>query len=415
MLSKYHASLLPKNVPEEKIYVSTNGLVPDDYRGLDNIKREPHRIIYASSYDRGLEKILSNWADIRTAVPDAEIHCYYGWNTYDSYANYGLIKDKGFKERMLNLFKQEGVFEHGRIGHKELLKEYSKSSIFAYPCTYTGEINCLALSKAIACGVFPLTNDFAVLPERNTYGKVVKDDKFIPALITLLRKGDTKINNEGYIEANSWESVARDWHENLFPNDTETLATDRFTWSYAQIDPKKTIVDIGSNKGHIFEGWDRSRITSVDIDDYELENFVRASAEDLPFEDKKFDQACLFEIVEHSKNPVKVLSEARRVAKKVIISVPYEFEWQSDIKPFNTLDKEMKLTGCKTVLEMVTPSNPAKEFYMEDGGKHLYHETYYTPELLRDHLTQAGFKEFRIIKLRFGKWAWLGAICESVA
>jgi tetratricopeptide (TPR) repeat protein len=215
MLSEYHKSLLPEIVPEDKIYVSTNGLVPEDYVGLDTSKREPHRIIYASSYDRGLETILSNWGDIRKAVPDAELHCYYGWNTYDNFLRKGLLKDNGFKERMLKLFNQEGVFEHGRIGHKELLKEYAKSSILAYPCTYAGEINCLALSKAIACGCYPLTNDFAVMAERNTHGRVVKDDKFIPALITLLRKGDTKIDNTGYLETISWKKVAEDWDKDI--------------------------------------------------------------------------------------------------------------------------------------------------------------------------------------------------------
>jgi tetratricopeptide (TPR) repeat protein len=215
MLSEYHKSLLSEVVPDEKVYVSTNGLVPDDYRGLDNIKREKHRVIYASSYDRGLETLLKNWGDIRKSVTDAELHCYYGWNTYDNFLSKGLLRDDGFKNRMLELFKQEGVLEHGRIGHKELLREYCKASILAYPCTYAGEINCLALSKAIACGCYPLTNDFAVMAERNTHGKVVKDDKFIPSLITLLRKGDTKIDNAGYVDKLSWKQVASNWDKDI--------------------------------------------------------------------------------------------------------------------------------------------------------------------------------------------------------
>ena len=412
MLSKYHASLLDRVVPDEKIFISTNGLVPDDFRGLDNIKREPHRIIYASSYDRGLETLLKNWGDIRKAVPDAELHCYYGWNTYDSFMKKGLIRDDGFKKRMLNLFSQEGIFEHGRIGHRDLLKEYAKSSILAYPCTYAGEINCLALSKAIACGCFPLTNDFAVMAERNTHGRVVKDDKYISSLITLLRKGDTKTDNTGYVQANSWEAVAKDWSNNLFPNEVETIARDRWHWSWDNIDKNKTIVDIGCNKGHGFEGWDRSKITSVDIDEYDLPNFVRANAEALPFEDNQFDQACLFEIVEHSKNPIKVLSEAYRVSKKLIITVPYEYEWMSELKPFNTMEKEIGLEG-KSAKEIAQDKNPAKSFYEEDGLRHLWHETFYTPELLRCHLTEAGVKEFKIIKLRRGKLSWLGVLCQK--
>ncbi len=411
VLSKYHASLLPANVPDDKVFVSTNGVNPEDFLGLGDIPRQPRRLIWASSYDRGLEIILTNWKEIRIACPNLEIHCYYGFNTYDNYVKRGLIEDKGWKAKMLELFKQEGVFEHGRIGHKELLKEYAKSSIFAYPCTYAGEINCIALTKAIACGCYPLTNDFAVLPERNTHGRIVTNDKFISSLIAFLRHGDTKINNDGYIEANSWKKVAEDWHERLFPNAIETIVEDRFHWAWKQLDPQKTIIDIGCNKGHIFEGWDRSKITSVDLDVYDLPNFVRANADDLPFEDNKFDYACLFEIVEHAENPVKVLSEARRVAKTTIITVPYEYEWGSGLKPFNTIEKEMSDRGIDNVVDMVKVDNPAKEFYLEDGGKHLYHQTYYTPELFTDHLKQAGFGEFKIYKLRYGKWVWLGAIC----
>ena len=410
MLSKYHASLLPKEIPDEKIYISTNGLNPDDYRGLDNIKREGHRVIYASSYDRGLEQLLQGWKQVRESVPDAELHCYYGWNTYDQYINKGLIKDDGFKKRMLELFKQEGVYDHGRIGHKELLVEYAKSSVLAYPCTYAGEINCLALSKAIACGCYPLTNDFAVMAERNTHGRVVKDEKFISSLITLLRKGGTKVENQGYLESLSWASVAKDWSDNLFPNEIETVVQDRYHWTWDLLDRKETIVDIGCNKGHVFDSWDRTNITSVDMDEYDIKNFVRANAEDLPFVDNAFSSACLLEIVEHTKNPVKVLSEARRVAKKVIVTVPYEYEWKASLLPFMKIGDKRKLMGDAFDNDTRQANKEAKEI-TDDGFAHLFHETFYTPELLRDHLTQAGFSSFKITKIRYGEWCWLGAAC----
>ena len=116
---------------------------------------------------------------------------------------------------MLNLFKQEGVFEHGRIGHKDLLIEYAKSSILAYPCTYAGEINCLALSKAIACGVFPLTNDFAVLKERNPMW-VVKNEDFVDRLIKLLKTSiGFHMDRKQYTIDNSWESVAKAWDKDI--------------------------------------------------------------------------------------------------------------------------------------------------------------------------------------------------------
>jgi len=411
VLSKYHKSLLPSFVPEEKIYVSTNGINPNDFLGLEGIKREPHRIIYASSYDRGIELILNNWKEIRETIADAELHLYYGFDTYISYVKKGLLKDDGWMAQMQRLLSQEGVFDHGRVGHNELAKEYAKASIFAYPCSYAGEINCIALTKAIACGCFPLTNDFAVLPERNTHGRVVKNEKFIPALIALLRHGDTKINNEGYIEQNSWKKVAEDWEQNIFSSDIEIEFKNRGQWFFGQLNPNDKIVDIGSNDGHCFFDYPhRENITYVDIDEFDIPNFVQASAENLPFENKKFDVACLFEILEHLDNPIKALSEARRVAEKTLITVPYEYEWADDMQPFWTIKEKQRWSG-KDFEEEIKRENHAKSYHA-DTFEHLFHKTFYTPELLKDHLTQAGFTEIKITKLRFGRWTWLSAICK---
>lgn len=215
VLSEYHKSTLMGKVPEEKILVSTNGINSEDFEGLVS-KKSPHRIIYASSYNRGLETILKMWKEIREKIPDAELHCYYGWQVYDEFVNQGLIKEDGWKAKMVELMKQDGVTEHGRIGHKELLKEYCKAAVFAYPCTYAGEINCIAITKAIACGCYPVTNDYAVMPERNVYGAVAKDeDSFKEYLIDALRKGYNEPINMDYVEENSWDAVAKDWNERL--------------------------------------------------------------------------------------------------------------------------------------------------------------------------------------------------------
>ena len=214
VLSQYHASLLPDTIPKEKIFVSTNGIVPEDFAGLPK-ERNAKRIIYASSYNRGLETILDMWGEIRKVVTDAELHIYYGWNTYDRAVATGDVQDRGWKAQMLQKMQQEGVFEHGRIGHKELLKEYAKSGIWAYPCEYSGEINCIALTKAIGSGCIPVTNDAYVMKERNPIA--VTDDKFKRTLIKALQ-GEVKFPIEDigkYLADNSWETVAREWKENI--------------------------------------------------------------------------------------------------------------------------------------------------------------------------------------------------------
>jgi len=413
MLSEYHKTLLPKDVPNEKIYISTNGLNPEDFKGLEEIKRNPHRVIYASSYNRGLEQLLEIWGDVKKEVPDAELHIMYGWTVYDLYVKEGFVKDDGFKKKMVKLMMQDGVYEHGRIGHKELLKEYAKSGIFAYPCTYTGEINCIALTKAIACGCIPVTNDFAVLKERNP-DFAVKDKDFKDKLIYVLKNGTyVPKNRTDYIQENSWETVALDWSKRILPPtvETEMRFYQEFLRYYCEPDAK--IVDIGCAEGHTFRPWEKlENVTHVDLDDHSyLPNFVRTDAKELPFKDKEFDIAVLGEILEHVPDPIPVLKEAKRVAKKLVISVPYENEWRDKLLPFMKIEDKEKSKG-KTRVQLLKEEGkiPLEKFESKDNYEHLWHHRFYTPETLKQDLEKVGIDNARIIKTRFSYWSHLGAI-----
>ena len=209
VLSEYHKSLLPKHVIESgKVVVSTNGINPADFDGLEDIEKKDNSIIYASSYDRGLELIVSNWEMIRAEIPDAELHIYYGWNTYDDYVRMGMASEE-FKTKMVEYFKQDGIFEHGRVGHRSLAEAYAGSVLFAYPSCYKGEINCIALTKAMASNCNIITNDFAVLGERSP--NAVTTPLFIEELIETLRKDKKEGLNTDYIDSMSWNKVASQW------------------------------------------------------------------------------------------------------------------------------------------------------------------------------------------------------------
>ena len=409
VLSQYHKTLLPKIVPEEKIYVSSNGIVPEDFLNISET-RNPHRLCWASSYDRGLETILNNWGTIRKQVPDAEIHCFYGWNTYDILVSEGQRKGN-FKPNMLELMSQEGVFEHGRIGHKELLKEYAKSGVWAYPCNYKGEIQCIALTKAVASGCIAVTNDFAVLPERNPY-VITTNDNFITKVIDVLKNGSSvPLNRTNYIQDNSWEKIAKEWDKDLFQKVLPVDLVDRIVWMRLAVPKDKSVVDIGCNEGHLFADRDRHNVTSVDIDDYDIPNFIRANAEELPIEDNKFDMAVLGEVLEHCPNPVKAIKEAKRVAKTVVITVPWEQRWTSDLDPLVPIENKL-LKENKSRLELAKHGNPkAKDFYQDDNFEHLYHIRFYTPETLEIDIVEAGFEKYQITEIRRDNFVWLGAIC----
>ena len=115
------------------------------------------------------------------------------------------------------------------------------------------------------------------------------------------------------------------------------------------------------------------------------------------------------EILEHLEDPVKGLKEAQRVAKKVVITVPFEHEWHSGIAiPFDTLEKEEKELG-----------KPRKEFYKDrddcifykdDNYEHLRHRRWYTFDTLVEVLKESGAKNYLIKRLRFAGLSYFGVV-----
>lgn len=419
VLSDYHKSLMLEKLPEEKIYVSANGLDISLFNQI--VERNPYRLIYASSYDRGIEHLLKIWPDIKKEVPKVELHIFYGWDTYDKMYEDGSVDGK-LKERLVPLMSQDGVFEHGRVGHRQLAEEFLKSGIWVYPSHFP-EISCITAMKAQVAGCIPVCTDYAALKETVKAGLLIpgKADnqnvmfEYKMCLLELLKNPEEQERIRKIVIGKSndfsWEKVALDWHSNMFGKVVEREFIDcRFKWVQSLCDADSKIADIGGNDGHTFDGWNRSNITTIDIDEYEIENFVRADATSIPIPDKSFDIACLNEILEHLPDPIAALKEASRLAKnKIIITVPNEYEWPKHLDPMMTIeDKERKEGKPREVL--ASEANPkAKDIYKVDHLEHLWHIRYYTISMLEDHLRQAGLHNFKIKKLSLGEWAFFGA------
>ena len=87
---------------------------------------------------------------------------------------------------------------------------------------------------------------------------------------------------------------------------------------------EEKIVDIGSGNGlitHFFRGKGH-RVTPVDVVDLAYNDSVRPTVYDgktMPFSDKHFDTALLLTVLHHCEQPDAVLTETKRVAKRIII------------------------------------------------------------------------------------------------
>ncbi len=212
-LSRWHRDCLPE-LPDDKFMISANGIDLDQLEDK-NVKRDPYRCIWTSSYDRGIEHLLKIWPDVKKEVPEANLHIFYGWGLFDK-LYYNNPERKMWKERMVELMKQPGVTEYGKIGQEQIIDEYMKSGIWAYP-THFGEISCISAMKAQACGAIPVTIDYAAVHETVQYGVKIKGDiydqetkeAYKKALIKALK--DHKWQEEERVKMVPWARKKFDW------------------------------------------------------------------------------------------------------------------------------------------------------------------------------------------------------------
>jgi ubiquinone/menaquinone biosynthesis C-methylase UbiE len=101
-------------------------------------------------------------------------------------------------------------------------------------------------------------------------------------------------------------------------------------------DKASNILDIGCGDGvllHLISKKTKAQLSGVDLDSDSLKfaksklkaNFIKSSADKLPFKPSSFNLVIASEIIEHLGKPEKMLSEIKRVLKpkgKVIITTP---------------------------------------------------------------------------------------------
>lgn len=172
-VSQYHRDLYKEEIPDEKAFVSGNGISPEDFEKEDGKwKRDPHRMVYMSSHVRGLQLIYEIWPEVKKAVPDATLDVYYGWASYDS-VNKSNPERMAWKEKMLKLEKElDGVTDHGKIGHQQIVQEIMQSGLWVYPCPFP-EVYSITAVKAQAGGAVPVSSNFAALKETVKYGAIL--------------------------------------------------------------------------------------------------------------------------------------------------------------------------------------------------------------------------------------------------
>jgi len=192
------------------------------------IKRNPARMVYASSYDRGLEWLLDHWKEIKEQVADAELHVWYGWRMFDQITQ-GNPEGQMWKATMQEKMKQDGVIERGETSPFDM-QPFLEAAVWAYPCT-GGERFCITGKKAQRLGAIPVIVPTMALDETVTVGIKTDHEKYVHSLTEMLRNPEvqeglrTRIQS-GLADVLDWDEVywlwRRLWFQTLLHPPVET-------------------------------------------------------------------------------------------------------------------------------------------------------------------------------------------------
>lgn len=179
-LCKAHGRYMAERYPflKDKLWLSSNGVKLQEIEQAETKKldRNPFRVMYASSPDRGLKAALQIIRKAREYEPRIEFHAYYGFNNLNKLIkgqpNSPLAKDKA---EIMELLKQDNVYFHGRINQVSLMKEWFKSGIYLYITNFF-ETSHISGMEAQACGAVPIFSPVFAQAENIKHGTAVTGD-----------------------------------------------------------------------------------------------------------------------------------------------------------------------------------------------------------------------------------------------
>lgn len=187
----HHLEYLKKQAPGVRAWaVLPNGCDPTQYREGTRIEG---RVIWASSADRGLHRLLEAWPRIKRAVPHASLRAFYNYTPahFDDYEAPGpnvhpdlleIAQRKRYVEHAMARFAADPArwdVEHvGSVSRERMRLEFEKATVLGYPCDtirYTEGFSVTTM-EACASGCLPVISDVDALGQ--IYGEAAPMVRF---------------------------------------------------------------------------------------------------------------------------------------------------------------------------------------------------------------------------------------------
>jgi glycosyltransferase involved in cell wall biosynthesis len=218
-LSEFHKQYVmgKQGVPAEKIQLTRNGIDPQKFL-FDRPVKNPNKLIFMSSPDRGLDRAMLVCDEVRKDFPEAELHVYYG---LENLYKYGLA-DLAEKLKAM-MAERPWVKYHGFTEQSKMYRDVADASVWVHPCNFI-ETFCITALEMLALGVFPVTRRLGALAntlaeaEQKREAILLDHDCSNPDEIkayanavcrAILNKQWKNVSLD--LNAHSWHSVAREW------------------------------------------------------------------------------------------------------------------------------------------------------------------------------------------------------------
>lgn len=225
-LSKWHCDFLRDyhNLAAEHVVQTRNGI---DLKRFDQVvERDPFKVVYSSSPDRGLQALLQMWPTIKERVPQASLHIFYGFENWKKSAaaqnNDGQLRVIAMLERTIAELAPLGVVMRARVNQMELAREFLSAGALLYP-TWFSETNFITGYESQAAGLRIVTSPIAAVTENiGDRGVLIEGDwlspdyqaRFTEAAVDALTRpddGDRAASQAYAREHFPWAALAAEW------------------------------------------------------------------------------------------------------------------------------------------------------------------------------------------------------------
>lgn len=224
-----------QGVPSDKITVTRNGIKPERFMDAQTTtanpfasRKNPHKIVFPSSPDRGLDRAMKVLDKVREKYPALELHVFYGIEHLHKWGHAEL------QARLKTMMEERPwVKYHGATQQDVLMDHFKEAVIWLHPCDFI-ESSCITAMEMVCAGVYPVTRRLGGLQDTLAWAEkagmatlldsdCVTDAEFklyVDATLEALDQQkwkDVKVDPKDY----SWESVAQEWIRDILPKEAE--------------------------------------------------------------------------------------------------------------------------------------------------------------------------------------------------